>query len=123
MSPAATGFVCIVNTTNQLVTLILNHNALSELGPAGGEAEHYAPSYISVARSNANRILDPVFAEENSFDVMFYGVRNSYQIKIELERFPSNNDLLLHIFYKYIVVTDRVTNATVLNTAVLLPVF
>jgi hypothetical protein len=99
------------------MTLILNYNALPELGPAGGEAEHYAPTSMSIPRSNANRISDPVFAEENSFDVMFSGVRNSYQLNIVLEQCPSTRDLLLHIFYNYIVLSDGVTNSIIFNSA------
>ena len=116
MSPAATGSVYIVNTTNQLVTLMLNYNALPEMGPAHGREQHYAPTVLSVPRSNANRIPDPVFAEENSLDVMFYGVRNNYKIIIELEQSPSNGDILLYIFFNYIVLTDRETNAIIFNS-------
>ncbi len=121
MSPAATGIVYVVNTTNQLTSLVLNNNALSELGPAGGEEQGYAPNAITVARSNANRIYDPVFAEENLFQVMFHGVLNSYQIKIPLDRYPSNNDLLLYIFYKYLVVVDSVTNAIIFSSVPMPP--
>ncbi len=117
MSPVATGSVYIVNTTNQLVTLVLNYNALPDLGPAHGSEHHYAPTVLSVPRSNANRISDPVFAEENTFDVMFAGVRNSYKIIIELEQYPSNGDLLLYIFYNYLVLSDRNTNNVIINTA------
>lgn len=116
MSPVATGSVYIVNTTNQLVTLVLNYNALPELGPAHGVEQHYAPSLFSIPRSNANRINDPVFAEENSFDVMFYGVRNGYKIIIKLEQYPSNGDILLYIFYKYLVLSDHNTNAVIFNS-------
>lgn len=117
MSPAATGSVYIVNTTNQPVTLVLNYNALPELGPAHGWEHHYAPTIFGVPRSNANRISDPVFAEENSFDVMFAGVRNHYQINIELQQYPSNGDILLYIFYNYLVLSDHITNAVILNSA------
>jgi hypothetical protein len=99
------------------MTLILNYNALPELGPAGGEDQHYAPTSMGIPRSNANRISDPVFAEENSFDVMFSGVRNSYQLNIVLEQYPSNRDLLLCIFYNNIVLSDCVTNTIIRNTA------
>jgi hypothetical protein len=113
----ATGSVYIVNTTNQPVTLVLNYNALPDLGPAQGSEHHYAPSVFGVPRSNANRISDPVFAEENSFDVMFAGVRNTYQIIIKLEQYPSNGDILLYIFYNYLVLSDRNTNNVIINTA------
>lgn len=116
MSPAATGSVYIVNTTNQLVSLVLNYNALPDLGPAHGREHHYAPTLLTVPRSNANRINDPVFAEENNFDVMFYGVRNYYRIIIELERYPSNGDILLYIFYNYLVLSERTTNTVIFNS-------
>jgi hypothetical protein len=116
VSPVATGSVYIVNTTNQLIALTLNYSALAELGPAGGQEQHYEPTSISVRRTNANRIPDPVFAEENSLDVMFAGVRNSYLIGIELERYPSNNDLLLHIFFNHVVLTDGITNTIIFNS-------
>jgi len=116
VSPVATGTVYIVNTTNQLVMLTLNYSPLSELGPAGGQEQHYAPTFVGVPRSNANRIPDPVFAEENSFDVMFYGVRNSYQIPIELEKYPSNNDLMLYIFFNHVVLSDGITNTIIYNS-------
>jgi hypothetical protein len=116
VSPVATGTVYIVNTTNQLVALTLNYSALTELGPAGGRDTQYAPTFVGVPRSNANRIPDPVFAEENSFEVMFAGVRNSYQIKIELEKYPSNNNLLLHIFFNHLVLSDGITNAIIFNS-------
>ena len=117
MSPVATGKVYVVNTTNQLMSLILNNTALSDLGPAGGEEQGYAPTSISVPRSNANRIYDPVFAEDNFFQVMFHGVLNSYQIKIPLEQYPSNNDLWLYVFYNYLVLSDSVTNAIIFGSA------
>jgi hypothetical protein len=96
--------------------LTLNYSPLSELGPAGGQEQQYAPTFVGVPRSNANRIPDPVFAEENSFDVMFYGVRNSYQIPIELEKYPSNNDLMLYIFFNHVVLSDGVTNTIIFNS-------
>lgn len=116
MSPVATGTVYIVNTTNQLIALTLNYSALAELGPAGGQDVQYAPTLIGVPRTNANRIPDPVFAEENNFEVMFYGVRNSYAIMIELEKYPSNNDLLLYVFFNHVVLSDGITNAIIFNS-------
>jgi hypothetical protein len=116
VSPVATGTVYIVNTTNQLVSLVLNYNALPDLGPAHGHAQHYAPTLLTAPRSNANRINDPVFAEENHFEVMFYGVRNHYKIIIELEQYPSNGDIVLYIFYNHLVLAERTTNNIIFNS-------
>ena len=115
--PAATGVVHVYNTTNQRITLVLNGDPLPPLDPAGGAATRHAPASLIVPRSNANRIPEAVFAESNTLAVMFQGILNNYKIDLDFKQFPSNNDLLLYVFYNYIVFCDSATNAIILGAA------
>lgn len=135
MSPVATGRVFVFNTTNQQIGLILNGNPLPDdlsdatnygrgLAPAGNGAENYLPSGITIPRSNATSITDPVFAQQNTLQVSFQGVLNTYQLNISLAPqsgstaiyAPSNNDLLLYIFYGYVILVDSANNAILFNS-------
>jgi hypothetical protein len=113
VSPAATGVVHIFNTTNQRITLILNGEPLPPLDAAAGKEQHFAATSFSVPRSNANRIPEAVFAETNTFNVMFQGILNKYSLALDFTKYPSNNDLLVYIFYNYLMMVDGATNATI----------
>lgn len=113
MSPAATGVVYIFNTTNQRVTLVLNGEPLPPLDPAAGKEGNYAATTLDVARSNANKIPEAVFAAENTFHVLFQGLLNKYSLHLDFTKFPGNNDLLLFIFYNFLVFSDSRTNLTI----------
>jgi hypothetical protein len=113
VSPAATGVVYIFNTTNQLITLVLNGDPLPSLDAAAGKEHHFAAASFSVPRSNANKIPEAVFAEENTLNVMFQGILNKYSLTLDFTKYPSNNDLLVFIFYNYLVLIDGATNAII----------
>jgi hypothetical protein len=119
VSPAATGRVYIFNTTNQEIVPLLNSCPLEVergvIGRAGGPHEQYAAAHVSVPRSNASQIYEPVFAQSNTFQVLFQGLTNTYQIALDLKTSPSNNDLLLYIFYGYVVLFDSANNVVLLN--------
>lgn len=121
MSPIATGNVYIFNTTGQHITLILNSNpvftATNDVPPAApSREENYAPSAIIVPRSNATQIYDPVFAQSNTLHVMFQGVLNRYDdLQLNLVTSPSNNDLVLYIYYGYLLLVDTVSNQILYN--------
>jgi hypothetical protein len=117
VSPTATGVVYIFNTTNQRITLVLNGEPLPALGAAAGKAGHYVPASYTVPRSNANQIPEAVFAEKNTLMVMFQGILNTYTINLDFKQYPSNNDLLLYIFYDYMLFCDSTTSAIILSTA------
>jgi hypothetical protein len=134
VSPVATGKVFVFNTTNQQVGLILNGNPLPDdasdaanygrgLARAADGNGSYMPSRLAIPRSNATSINDPVFAQQNTLQVSFQGVINNYQINVSLAPpsgssatySPSNNDLLLYIFYGYVILVDSVNNALLFN--------
>lgn len=129
MSPVATGKVFVFNTTNQHITVLLNGNPLPDDGSDSPETGRGMPpaalldetltlSRLTVPRSNATTIYDPVFAQQNTLQVNFQGVIDTYQISVAIAPPPgdvfnfssSNNDLLLYIFYGYVLLLDTVNN-------------
>ena len=135
MSPVATGKVIVFNTTNQHLMLILNGNPLPDDGTekmvdfgrgmsaAANNDEGHKPSRLIIPRSNATAISDPVFAMQNTLQVGFQGVIDSYKIGISLVPppdgstmySPSNNNLIMYIFYGYLILIDAVTNTLLYN--------
>jgi hypothetical protein len=113
-----TGQVYLFNTTNLKIIVTLNGNALPSLAPAGGAGESYAPPSMTVPRSDATSIDDPVFAKTNTMSVMFSGSFNNYNsVVIDPVMYSTNKDLLLYIFYDYIVLVDSTTNMIITNQA------
>jgi len=134
VSPVATGKVFVFNTTNQQIGVVLNGNPLPDdvsdaanyargLARAADDNENYMPSRLVIPRSNATSINDPVFAQQNILQISFQGVLNHYQINVSLAPqsgssamySPSNNDLLLYIFYGFVILVDSVNNAILFN--------
>ena len=114
----ATGKVYLFNTTNQKIRVTLNGNPLASLPPAGDASESYAPSYMIVPRSNATSIDDPVFAATNTMMVMFSGYSSNYaSVSINPVQYSTNKDLLLYVFYSYMVLVDSTTNMIIINQA------
>jgi hypothetical protein len=115
---SATGQVHIFNTSNVPITLTLNGNQLSVLSEDAGQGSNYAPSSMAVPRSDATKISDPVFAEQNTLAVKFPGTTNNYpSVDISPMQFPTNRDLLLYIFYGYMVLVDASTSMMIINQA------
>ena len=136
MSPVATGKITVFNTTDQHIILILNGNPLPDdgtsdmvgfgrgLSHAAYGNEGYAPSSLIIPRSNATSINDPVFAMQNTLQVSFQGVVDTYKIGVNLappsdgslNYSPSNHNLAMYIFYGYLILVDLVTNTLLYNS-------
>jgi hypothetical protein len=111
---SGTGRVQVFNTAAVGVKLTLNGNQLKSLPPAAGRDGNYAASSISVRRSDAVSIDDPVFAQQNSLTVRFPGTSNNYpSVSIDPIVSSTNNDLLLYIFYGYMLLVDGASNSII----------
>jgi len=116
-SQETTGKVYLFNTTNLRIRVFLNDNALPPLAPAGNANESYAPSTMTVPRSDTTSVGDPVFATTNTMRVKFSGSSNTYiSVNVDPDQYPTNQDLLLYIFYDYMVLVGT-TNMIIINQA------
>ncbi|MDT5296608.1 MAG: hypothetical protein QOJ76_3488 [Acidobacteriota bacterium] len=113
---AATGKVYIFNTTNQDIKVELNDEDLDErLAPNAGTGS-YAPTLAIVMRSDASTTTDAVFAGSNTMEIRFAGTRQQYaNIKIDPGAYPTNTDLVLYIFYSYLVLASTVNNTLIFS--------
>jgi hypothetical protein len=115
---AATGQVYVFNTTSVSIKLTLNGNQLPSLGRAAGGDGGYTPVSMSVPRSDATSIDDPVFAQTNTLTVKFPGTSNNYStVNIDPVSYSTNKDLLLYIFYGHMVLVDSTSSAIIVNQA------
>ena len=113
---SATGHVYVCNTTNVKIKVALNGNQLPSLPAAAGKDGNYAAASMAVPRSDATSIDDPVFAQTNSLRVMFPGMSNSYSsVPINPVEFPTKKDLLLYIFFGYMVLVDASSGSIVVR--------
>jgi len=114
----ATGKVYIYNTTNQAVKVELNDTDLEGRIPAnsGGDGG-YLPVQSAeavVPRNDASSTPDAVFATNNTLELKFAGTSNKYSsIKIDPGSYPTNTDLVLYVFYNYIVLISPTNNTIV----------
>ena len=118
----ATGKVYIYNTTNQPVKVELNDTDLEGRIPANSGRENgYLPvshADAVVDRSDATSTPDAVFATNNTLEIKFSGTSNKYPtVTISPGSYSTDTDLVLYIFYNYIVLISPTNNALVLNSA------
>jgi hypothetical protein len=109
----AKGVVYVFNTTSLRIRVTLNGNPLEKIDPAG---EDRAPTSLTVPRSDATSIDDPVFAQQNTLQVMFSGSSNNYPtLNINPVQYSTNKNLALYLFYGYMVLVDLSTNSIIVN--------
>ena len=109
----AKGVVYVFNTTSLKIRVTLNGNPLEKIEPAGADG---APSSLTVPRSDATSIDDPVFAQQNTLQVMFSGSSNNYSaVGIDPVQYSTNKNLALYLFYGYLVLVDLSTNSIISN--------
>ena len=109
----AKGVVYVFNTTSIKIRVTLNGNPLEKIEPAGADG---TPSSLTVPRSDATSIDDPVFAQQNTLQVMFSGSSNNYPaISIDAVQYSTNKNLALYLFYGYLVLVDLSTNSIISN--------
>jgi hypothetical protein len=112
----ATGVVYVYNTTSVNIKLALNGNQLPTLPHAAGKDGSYAAASMTVPRSAATSIDDPVFAQTNTLTVKLPGMSNNYpSVSIDPIGFATNKDLLLYIFYGYMVLVDASSSTIIFN--------
>jgi hypothetical protein len=115
----ARGKVYIFNTTNQRVQLHLNEGSLSSIDPAGQKAGSYAPKFTTADRDDATSTPDNKFAQkDNTLYVKIPGKQRTYgPIAIDPELYPTDIDLVLYIFGKYIVLSATNSNTLIYQSA------
>ena len=119
---AATGKVYIYNTTNQDVQMELNQTDLvgrlpANSGASGGYLPVPSPNAVA-DRSDASSTPDSVFATTNKLEFVFAGTSNTYSpVKIDPGFYPTNTDLILYVYYNYIVLISPANNAIVYSGA------
>jgi hypothetical protein len=115
----ARGKVYIYNTTNQLVQLQLNTESLPSIKPAGERDGDYAPKYTTADRDDATSTPNNRFAQtNNTLRVTIPGKQRTYgPINIDPETYPTDVDLVLYVFGKYIVMAATNNNALIYQSA------
>jgi hypothetical protein len=115
----ARGKVYIYNTTNQRVQLQLNEESLPSIDPAGGRDGHFAPKFTTADRDDATATPDNRFAQtNNTLRVKIPGKQRTYgPINIDPETYPTDVDLVLYIFGKYIVMAATNSNTLIYQSA------
>jgi hypothetical protein len=107
----ASGRVFIYNTTNQRIQLQLNEESLDSIDAAGG-GQPYTPKFTTAYRDDATSTPDNRFAQKDNFlRVKFPGKQRTYgPIDIDPESYPTDINLILYIFSKYIVLAATNSN-------------
>ena len=115
----ARGKVYIYNTTNQRVQLQLNEESLPSIDPAAGRNGDFAPKYTTADRDDATSTPDNRFAQtNNTLRVKIPGKQRTYgPINIDPETYPTDIDLVLYIFGKYIIMAATNSNALIYQSA------
>ncbi len=115
----ARGKVYIYNTTNQRVQLQLNEEALDSIDPAGGSPGNYAPKFTTADRDDATSTPDNRFAQKDNYlRVKIPGKQRTFgPIDIDPESYPTDTNLVLYIFGKYIVLAATNNNALIYQSA------
>jgi hypothetical protein len=111
----ARGRVYLYNTTNQRIQLQLNEESLAPIDAAGPD-QPYTPKFTTAERDDATLTPDNRFAQKDNFlRVRFPGKQRTYgPINIDPESHPTNINLVLYIFSKYIVLAATNSNNTVI---------
>jgi hypothetical protein len=115
----ARGKVYIYNTTNQRVQLQLNEESLPSIEAAGNKGGNYAPKFTTADRDDATSTPDNRFAQQNNtLRIKIPGKQRTYgPINIDPETYPTDIDLVLYIFGKYIVMAATNSNALIYQSA------
>ena len=114
---SANGKVFLYNTTNQRIQLQLNEESLPSIDPASGQP--YAPKFTTADRVDATSTPDNQFAQnDNTLRVKLPGKQRTYgPININPEAYPTDVNLVLYIFSKYIVLAATNNNAIIYQSA------
>src|SRR3954452_24305982 len=102
---SANGKVFLYNTTNQRIQLQLNEESLDSIDAAGGDHQPYTPNFTTADRDDATSTPDNrVAQQDNTLIVKLSDKQRSYgPINIDPETYPTDVNLVLYIFSKYIV--------------------
>ena len=113
----ANGRVFIYNTTNQRIQLQLNEESLDSIEATGGQP--YTPKFTTADRVDATSTPDNQFAQKDNFlRVGFRGEERTYgPINMDPEAYPTDVNLVLYIFSKYIVLAATNSNAIIYQSA------
>ena len=114
----AHGRVFLYNTTNQRIQLQLNEESLDSIDAAGG-GQPYITKFTTADRDDATSTPDNRFAQKDNYlRVKFPGKQRTYgPIDIDPETYPTDIDLVLYIFGKYIVLAATNSNALIYQSA------
>lgn len=114
----ANGKVYLYNTTNQRIQLQLNEESLDSIEAASG-GQPYTPKYTVADRDDATSTPDNRFAQKDNYlRVKFPGKQRTYgPIDIDPESYPTDINLVLYIFSKYIVLAATNSNNVVFQGA------
>ena len=114
----AHGRVYLYNTTNQRIYLQLNTRNLDSID-AASSGQPYTPKFTTAERDDATSTPDNRFAQkDNTLRVQFPGKQRTYgPIDIDPENYPSDINLVLYIFSKYIVLAATNSNAVIFQGA------
>ena len=114
----AHGRVFLYNTTNQRIQLQLNEESLNSID-AASSGQPYTPKYTTAERDDATSTPDNRFAQKDNYlRVKFPGKQRTYgPIDIDPENYPSDINLVLYIFSKYIVLAATNSNNVIFQGA------
>jgi hypothetical protein len=114
----AHGRVYLYNTTNQRIYLQLNTENLDSID-AASSGQPYTPKFTTAERDDATSTPDNRFAQkDNTLRVKFPGKQRTYgPIDIDPENYPSDINLVLYIFSKYIVLAATNSNNVIFQGA------
>jgi hypothetical protein len=114
----AHGRVFLYNTTNQRIQLQLNEESLDSIDAAGA-GQPYTPKYTTADRDDATSTPDNRFAQKDNYlRIKFPGKQRTYgPIDIDPESYPTDINLVLYIFSKYIVLAATNSNNVIFQGA------
>jgi hypothetical protein len=114
----ARGRVYLYNTTNQRIQLQLNEESLDPID-AVSSGQPYTPKYTTADRDDATSTPDNRFAQKDNYlRVKFPGKQRTYgPIDIDPESYPTDINLVLYIFSKYIVLAATNSNNVIFQGA------
>jgi hypothetical protein len=115
---SANGKVFLYNTTNQRIQLQLNEESLDSIDATGG-GQSYTPNFTTADRVDVTSTPDNQFAQKDNFlRVKLPGKQRTYgPINIDPEAYPTDVNLVLYIFSKYIVLAATNSNAIIYQSA------
>ena len=113
-SDHARGKVYLYNTTNQRIQLQLNEDFLDSID-AVSSGKPYTPKFTTADRDDATSTPDNRFAQKDNYlRVKFPGKQRTYgPIDIDPESYPTDINLVLYIFSKYIILAATNSNSVI----------